>query len=243
MGKGDAAASAFRSKECAGFGPEAVAILAALPRRDGAARVFPEDLTSARLYAFWVGVRDEAGPRGVRIHDARHTYASQAAMNGVGLTAAGKLLGHRKRATTAIYAHLDDAALRDAAAQAAAIIARAMGYRVEPLPAFQAELPRPDALAAPQDERTSRQRANSDEGLGETGRFLHPSRGRSPYRQANTGGEAGHCRSAPEIEAVAAVLSAALKPGTAHGWRVDGGFQLGLGRSSRCSADGRMSST
>ncbi len=117
------------------FGPEAVAVLAALPRRDGAARVFPEDLTSARLYAFWVGVREEAGLRGVRIHDARHTYASQGVMNGVGLTAVGKLLGHRKRATTAIYAHLDDGALRDAAAHAAAIIARAMGYRVGKPPA------------------------------------------------------------------------------------------------------------
>ena len=117
------------------FGPEAVAVLAALPRRDGAARVFPEDLTSARLYAFWVGVREEAGLRGVRLHDARHTYASQVVMNGVGLTAVGKLLGHRKRATTAIYAHLDDAALRDAAAQAATVIAHAMGYRAAPPPA------------------------------------------------------------------------------------------------------------
>ncbi|MDE0035595.1 MAG: hypothetical protein OXU75_21015, partial [Deltaproteobacteria bacterium] len=41
------------------------------------------------------------------------------------------LLGHRKRATTAIYAHLDDAALQGAAAQAAAVIARAMGFRAE----------------------------------------------------------------------------------------------------------------
>ena len=114
------------------FGPEAVAVLAALPRRDGEARVFPEDLTSARLYAFWVGLREEAGLRGVRIHDARHTYASQGVMNGVGLTAVGKLLGHRKRATTAIYAHLDDSALRDAAARAATVIARAMGYAAEP---------------------------------------------------------------------------------------------------------------
>ena len=52
-------------------------------------------------------------------------------MNGVGLTAVGELLGHRRRTTTAIYAHLDDAALRDVA-QAATIIARAMGYWTEP---------------------------------------------------------------------------------------------------------------
>ncbi len=95
------------------LGPEAVTVLAALPREEGAARVFPEDLTTSRRYTFWVGVREEAGLHGVRLHDARHTYASQGVMNGVGLTAVGKLLGHRKRTTTAIYAHLDDAALRD----------------------------------------------------------------------------------------------------------------------------------
>ncbi len=50
-------------------------------------------------------------------------------MNGVGLTTVGKLLGHRRRGTTAIYAHLDDAALQEAATQAAAVIARAMGYQ------------------------------------------------------------------------------------------------------------------
>ena len=114
------------------LGPEAVEVLVALPREEGAARVFPEDLTTSRLYTFWVGVREEAGLHGVRLHDARHTYASQGVMNGVGLTAVGKLLGHRKRTTTAIYAHLDDAALRDAAAQAATVIARAMGYRAAP---------------------------------------------------------------------------------------------------------------
>lgn len=116
------------------LGPEAVEVLEALPREEGAARVFPEDLSTSRLYKFWVGLREEAGLLGVRLHDARHTYASQGVMNGVGLTAVGKLLGHRKRTTTAIYAHLDDAALRDAAAQAATIIARAMGYRAAPPP-------------------------------------------------------------------------------------------------------------
>ena len=55
-------------------------------------------------------------------------------MNGVGLTTVGRLLGHRQRETTAIYAHLDDGALRDAAARAAAVIARAMGYRAVPPP-------------------------------------------------------------------------------------------------------------
>ena len=55
------------------LGPEAARLLAALPRQQGADRVFSEDLTSARLYTFWVGVRDEAGHPGLRIHDCRHT--------------------------------------------------------------------------------------------------------------------------------------------------------------------------
>ena len=44
------------------------------------------------------------------------------------------MLGHRKRRTTAIYAHLDVAALQGAAAQAAAVIAGAMGYKAAPPP-------------------------------------------------------------------------------------------------------------
>ena len=45
-----------------------------------------------------------------------------------GLTV-GRLLGHRRRTTTAIHAHLDDGALRNATAQAASVIARAMKYK------------------------------------------------------------------------------------------------------------------
>ena len=116
------------------FGPEAVRIIASLPRLKGTNRVFPESLTPARLHTFWCGIRAEAGLAGLRIHDLRHTWASQGVMNDVGLTTVGALLGHRHRETTATYAHLDNAALHDAAAQAAGVVARAMGYRAEPPP-------------------------------------------------------------------------------------------------------------
>ena len=115
------------------LGPEATSLLASLPRTQDGERVFPGNLTSDRPYTFWVGIRDKASLPGLRIHDCRHTWASQGIMNGVGLTPVGRLLGHRKRETTAIYAHLDDGALQLAAAQAAAIIARAMGYRSKPV--------------------------------------------------------------------------------------------------------------
>ena len=110
------------------LGPEAASVLAALPRAEDATRVFPEYLTSSRLYTFWVSVREEAELPGFRIHNCRHTWASQGIMNGVGLTTVGRLLGHRQRDTTAIYAHLDEATLGDAAAHAATIIASAMRY-------------------------------------------------------------------------------------------------------------------
>ena len=115
--------------------PPARAVLNGLPRQGRF--VFPNrkgDGPMTDLGLRWHKLRDLAGLDGVRIHDCRHTWASQGVMNGVGLTTVGRLLGHRQRETTAIYAHLDDGALRDAAAQTAAVIARAMGYRAEPPP-------------------------------------------------------------------------------------------------------------
>ena len=79
-------------------------------------------------------MREDAGLPGLRLRDCRHTFASQGVMHGVGLTTVGKLLGHRRRESTAIYAHLDDVALQAAAAQAATVIARAMDYQAEPSP-------------------------------------------------------------------------------------------------------------
>ena len=130
------------------LGPEAAKLLAGLPRPEDRARVFPGDLTPDRLYTFWRGVREEADLPGLRIHDCRHTWASQGVMNGVGLTTVGRMLGHRNRETTAIYAHLDDAALRDAAALAASVIAGAMNYTAEPPPLPEVEAEK-DALKLP----------------------------------------------------------------------------------------------
>ena len=107
------------------FGPEAAKLVAALPRADGAERVFPEDLTSHRLYMLWCGIREESGLPGLCIHDCRHMWASHGVRNGVGLPTVGRLLGHRRLATTAIYAHLDDNALQAAAEKAAGRIAMA----------------------------------------------------------------------------------------------------------------------
>ena len=54
----------------------------------------------------WQRLRERAGLDDVRIHDARHSFASRALALGEGLAPIGKLLGHRKVTTTARYAHL-----------------------------------------------------------------------------------------------------------------------------------------
>ena len=51
-----------------------------------------------------------------RLHDLRHTVASHAVISGENLPLVGKLLEHRRHATTAGYAHLADEHLAAAAA-------------------------------------------------------------------------------------------------------------------------------
>lgn len=97
--------------------------IAILRRRHNGARsiyVFPDshDPTKPRgaLDVPWRTIREHIGLSGdIRLHDLRHTYASQAIMTGESLRMAGQLLGHRRPQTTEIYAHLDAEYLADAA--------------------------------------------------------------------------------------------------------------------------------
>jgi integrase len=54
----------------------------------------------------WIVARKYAGLDDVRLHDLRHSYASLAAGRGASLHMIGKLLGHKRVATTQRYAHL-----------------------------------------------------------------------------------------------------------------------------------------
>ena len=66
------------------------------------------------LHRAWLSVRRRARLEDVRIHDLRHSLASDAAAVRASLPVIGKMLGHRNVATTQRYAHLTELVVRDA---------------------------------------------------------------------------------------------------------------------------------
>lgn len=66
------------------------------------------------LQKSWRRIRARAGLDDLRIHDLRHTFASQAVMGGTPLALVSRLLGHSKISTTMRYAHLADEELAKA---------------------------------------------------------------------------------------------------------------------------------
>jgi integrase len=81
----------------------------------------------------WAAICKAAGITGLRIHDLRHSFASQAASAGIGLLTIGKLLGHSEVATSHRYAHLLDDPLRQAAERVGAIVTGQPAAEVVPL--------------------------------------------------------------------------------------------------------------
>jgi transposase len=60
----------------------------------------------------WNTIRIAAGIPDVRLHDLRHSFASDALMSGVSLAVVGELLGHKQTRTTQRYAHLANHVVR-----------------------------------------------------------------------------------------------------------------------------------
>ena len=54
----------------------------------------------------WKNIREAVGIPDVRLHDLRHSFASDALMGGVPLAIVGEMPGHRQPSTTKRYAHL-----------------------------------------------------------------------------------------------------------------------------------------
>ena len=107
----------------------AQAIIARQPQTGGAF-VFPSPRDPAkpqsRQLGLWRRARREAGIEDVRLHDLRHTVASQAVARGVPLPTVARMLGHSRPTMTLRYAHVGDREVEVAAERIGATIAAAM---------------------------------------------------------------------------------------------------------------------
>ena len=107
----------------------AQAILARQPRAESP-YVFPSprypDRPLSAILHLWHRARKEAGLDDVRLHDLRHTVASQAVARGVPLTTVARMLGHSDPKMTLRYAHVGDRDLQAAAERIGKTIEAAM---------------------------------------------------------------------------------------------------------------------
>ncbi len=114
----------------------AQAIIARQPRK-GSAWVFPSPRDPAmpqpRNLGFWRRARREAGIEDVRLHDLRHTVASQAVARGVPLPTVARMLGHTQPTMTLRYAHVGDREVEDAAERIGKIIHAATTSHTSPI--------------------------------------------------------------------------------------------------------------
>src|SRR5262249_43617701 len=99
--------------------------------------VFPGSGESGHLSNLkrpWRQICRAAGITGLRIHDLRHSYASQLVSGGASLPLIGALLGHSNPTTTHRYAHLFDDPQRAATEKVGAIIMAAGKPAKDPVP-------------------------------------------------------------------------------------------------------------
>jgi integrase len=97
-------------------------------QRPRAPFVFPGDGATGHrveLKRDWAALCKAAGIEGLRIHDLRHSYASQAISGGASLALVGALLGHSNPITTSRYAHLMRDPLKEATERVGAVITAA----------------------------------------------------------------------------------------------------------------------
>ncbi len=100
--------------------------------------IFPSVRNSSRPRCYglplWYRVRIEAGIEDVRLHDLRHTVASQAVLNGVPLPVTARLLGHSDVRMTMRYVHVGDREVEAAAERVGQAIKAMMEEKHSPRP-------------------------------------------------------------------------------------------------------------
>jgi integrase len=81
----------------------------------------------------WKQICEAAGITGLRVHDLRHSFASQLVSGGASLPLIGSLLGHSNPRTTSRYAHLLDSAQRAAVERVGAIVSGKPSAEIKPM--------------------------------------------------------------------------------------------------------------
>ncbi|MHB1302416.1 MAG: tyrosine-type recombinase/integrase [Acidiphilium sp.] len=115
------------------IGQAAADVFKAVPRIEGNPYVITGQMEGQHLTDMqrpWRRLRERAGLADVRIHDLRHSFASDALQLGEDLTMIGRLLGHTQVQTTARYAHLKTGPVRAAADKVANAIAFALAQPI-----------------------------------------------------------------------------------------------------------------
>jgi len=116
--------------KCARHVPLSLAVLAILkevPRRDDCPYVVPNPETKrpyVAIFRSWDRARKDAGLPMLRMHDLRHSMASNMVNSGRTIYEVAKVLGHSQIKTSARYSHLSQETLLaavDAAANATGI--------------------------------------------------------------------------------------------------------------------------
>jgi integrase len=100
----------------------ALDILNQLPRFENCPYVVPNPETlkpHVQIHKAWDYARKAAGLPDVRMHDLRHSMASNMVNSGRSIYEVGKVLGHRQLKTTQRYAHLSQETLLEAVDAAA----------------------------------------------------------------------------------------------------------------------------
>ena len=108
--------------------PAAVELIRQQPRQADNPYIFPGRIPQRPINNPQKGFRRllaAAGIENLRIHDLRHSFASLAVNAGATLYQVQHLLGHASAQTTQRYAHLTDAALREASQAVATSVSRA----------------------------------------------------------------------------------------------------------------------
>jgi integrase len=111
------------------LGDEAIALLASLNEDADNEWVFPSRRGPGPIVGLqkvWNSLRAKAALPSLRIHDLRHSFASEAINAGASLFLTGSVLGHRQAATTQRYAHLQSSPIRNLASSTAARIQSAL---------------------------------------------------------------------------------------------------------------------